>query len=124
MSDLEPFPELVEKQRLDPDRVNGVDQARLTIGAERDAVVTFRDEVAVLQNVLGVYLIDPDGTIRDPEIVFARIEHADALPGFPTARPGGGPLEPGDAVRAIFTPPLTSSPGRSLACSSWRTAPT
>ena len=46
----------------------------------------------------GVYLIDPDGTIRDPEIVFARIEHADPLPGLPGVRPGGGPLEPGDAV--------------------------
>jgi hypothetical protein len=46
-------------------------------------VITFRDEVAALQNVLGVYLIDPDGTIRDPEIVFARIEHADPIPGLP-----------------------------------------
>ena len=36
------------------------------------------------ENALGVYLIDPDGTIRDPEIVFARIEHADPLPGLPS----------------------------------------
>jgi hypothetical protein len=98
MSDLEPFPELIEGRRLAPDRINGVDQALLTIGADRDAVVTFRDEVAALQNVLGVYLIDQDGTIRDPEIVFPRIEHADPLPGQPSVRPGGGPLEPGDAV--------------------------
>ena len=61
-------------------------------------MVTFQDEVAAFENVLGVYLIDPDGTIRDPEIVFARIEHADPLPGLPLVRPGGGPLEPGDAV--------------------------
>jgi hypothetical protein len=54
MSDLEPFPELIEGRRLDPDRINRVDQALLTIGADRDAVVTFRDEVARLQNVLGV----------------------------------------------------------------------
>ena len=98
MSDLEPFPELIECRRLDPNRINGVDPARLTIGAEGDAVVAFRDEVAALQNVLGVYLIEPDGTIRDPEIVFARIEHADPLPGLPLVRPGGGPLDPGDAV--------------------------
>ena len=98
MSDVEPFPELIEGRRLNAERINGVDPARLTIGAERDAVVTFQDEVAALQNVLGVYLIDPDGTIRDPEIVFARIEHADPLPGLPLVRPGGGPLEPGDAV--------------------------
>ena len=98
MSDLEPFPELIEGRRLNAERINGVDRARLTIGAERDAVVTFRDEVAAFENVLGVYLIDADGTIRDPEIVFARIEHADPLPGLPLVRPGGGPLEPGDAV--------------------------
>ena len=98
MSDLEPFPELIEGRRLNAERINGVDPARLTIGAERDAVVTFQDEVAAFENVLGVYLIDPDGTIRDPEIVFARIEHADPLPGLPLVRPGGGPLEPGDAV--------------------------
>jgi hypothetical protein len=43
MSDLEPFPELIEGGRLNAERINGVDPARLTIGAERDAVVTFRD---------------------------------------------------------------------------------
>jgi hypothetical protein len=51
MSDLEPFPGLIEKQRLDPDRINGGDHARLTIGAERDTVVTFQDEVAPFENV-------------------------------------------------------------------------
>jgi hypothetical protein len=66
MSDLEPFPELVERQRLDQGRINGVDPARLTIGAEGDAVVTFRDEVAALQNVLGVYLIDPTARSATP----------------------------------------------------------
>jgi hypothetical protein len=111
MADLEPFPELIEARRLDPNRVNGVDQALLTIGAERDAVVTFRDEVAALQNVLGVYLIDPDGTIRDPEIVFARIEHADPLPGLPGVRPGGGPLEPGDSVALSTLYPAADLPG-------------
>ena len=89
MSDLEPFPELIEESTpRTPSRINGVDPARLTIGAERDAVVTFRDEVAAFENVLGVYLIDPDGTIRDPEIVFARIEHADPLPGLPLCPAG------------------------------------
>jgi FG-GAP repeat/RTX calcium-binding nonapeptide repeat (4 copies) len=99
MADLEPFPELIPGQRLDADRINGVEQARLTIDADGDVVVTFRDEVAEFENTLGVYLIDPDGTIRDPEIVFPRVEHADPLPGQPLSRPGGGPLAPGDAVR-------------------------
>ena len=98
MAELEFFPELVENQPLDPDRINGVDQTRLTIGAEGDAVITFQDEVAAFESALGVYLIDPDGTIRDPEIVFARIEHADPLPGLLEVRPGGGPLAPGEAV--------------------------
>jgi hypothetical protein len=113
MTDLGTFPELVEGRRLNADRINGVDPARLTIGAERDAVVTFQDEVASFQNVLGVYLIDPDGTIRDPEIVFARIEHADPLPGRPLVRPGGGPLEPGDDVRLIdLYPAADLEPGQ------------
>jgi hypothetical protein len=113
MSDLEPFPELIEGGRLNAERINGVDPARLTIGAERDAVVTFRDEVAALQNVLGVYLIEPDGTLRDPEIVFARIEHADPLPGLPGVRPGGGPLEPGDSVRlSTLYPAADLEPGQ------------
>lgn len=34
MSDLEPFPELIEGRRLDADRINGVEQASLTIGAD------------------------------------------------------------------------------------------
>ncbi len=98
MAALGPFPELVEPQPLDPDRINGVDQTRLTIGAEADAVITFQDEVAAFESVLGVYLIDPDGTIGDPKIVFPRIEHADPLPGLPEVRPGGGPLAQGEAV--------------------------
>jgi hypothetical protein len=110
MSDFEFFPELIESRRLDLNRMNGVDQARLTIGARGDAVVTSRDEVAALQNVLGVYLIDPDETIRDPEIVFMRIEHAEPLP-------GGGLLEPGDAVRlSNLHPTADLAPDRSSAC--------
>ena len=61
-------------------------------------MITFQDEVAAFESVLGVYLIDPDGTIGDPKIVFPRIEHADPLPGLPEVRPGGGPLAQGEAV--------------------------
>ena len=88
MSDLEPFPELIEGRRLDAARIDGVDPPcwRSTRTAMRWS--PFPDEVTKLENVLGVYLIDPDGTIRDPEIVFARIEHADPVPGRPL-RPAG-----------------------------------
>jgi uncharacterized protein YegL len=90
---------LVERQGLDPALVNGVDAGRLVIGPGRDATIVFKDEVAAFQNALGVYLIAPDGTIHDPEILFARIEAAEADPRFPFARPGGGPLHAGDAVQ-------------------------
>jgi hypothetical protein len=81
----------------------------MSIGARGDAVVTSRDEVAALQNVLGVYLIDPDGTIRDPEIVFVRIEHAEPA--------CGSLLEPGDAVRlSNLYPAADLAPDRSSAC--------
>ncbi len=90
---------MVERQGLDPALVNGVDPGRLVIGAGRDATIVFKDEVAAFQNALGVYLIAPDGTIHDPRVLFARIEAAVADPRFPFARPGGGPLHAGDAVR-------------------------
>ncbi len=58
----------------------------------------FQDEIAAFQNGFGVYLIGEDGAILDPKIIFPRVEHAEAIPQFPFARPGGGPLEPGEGV--------------------------
>lgn len=93
-----PLPRLEEKQPVDLDQINGVDQSNLTLGPGRDATITFVDEFAAFQNTLGVYLIGADGTINDSRIVFIQIEHADADPRYPFARPGGGPLKPGDFV--------------------------
>ncbi|MGH6917926.1 MAG: Ig-like domain-containing protein, partial [Geminicoccaceae bacterium] len=93
------FPQLTERQALASSQINGIDQGNFTLGPSADARITFVDEVAQLQNTLGVYLIDADGrTIRSPRIVFAQIEHAEADPGNLAVRPGGGPLEPGQAV--------------------------
>lgn len=89
---------LVEGRARDPALVNGVAPEALTLGAGGDATIRFVDEVAAFQNVLGVYLIAPDGTIHDPKIAFARIEAAAADARFPYARPGGGPLAAGDGV--------------------------
>jgi Bacterial Ig domain/Domain of unknown function (DUF4114)/RTX calcium-binding nonapeptide repeat (4 copies) len=92
------FPQLVERQALDGSRINGIDQGNFTLGPSADARIAFVDEVARLQNTLGVYLIDADGTIRAPKIVFPLIEHAEADPSDPVVRPGGGPLQPGESV--------------------------
>jgi Ca2+-binding RTX toxin-like protein len=94
-----PFPQLEEKQSVDLDLVNGVDQRNLTLGPSADATISFRNEFAAFQNTLGVYLIGPDGQITAPRVVFAQVEHADALAGLLEVRPGGGPLNPGDPVR-------------------------
>ena len=68
------FPTLIQGQRLDPSLINGVSQEALTIGAGRDATVAFQDEIAANQNVLGAYVIDEDGTIRDPKLVVVQVE--------------------------------------------------
>ena len=69
------------------------------LGANPDATITFRDEIAAFRNTLGVVLVGADGSLGPARIVFANVEHADAIPQFPFARPGGGPLSPGDEVR-------------------------
>ena len=92
------FAQLTERQALDGARINGIDQGNLTLGPSADARIIFIDEVAQFQNTLGVYLIDEGGTIRSPKIVLPQIEHADADPSQPVPRPGGGPLQPGEAV--------------------------
>jgi hypothetical protein len=105
MSDFEFSPELIKSRRLDPNRVNGVDQARLIISARGDAIVTFGDEVAVLQNVLGVYFIDPDRTIREPRNHIRADRASRPLPGCP--------LEPSDAVRlSDLYPTADLAPGQ------------
>ena len=59
--------QLTERQALDARAINGVDQGNLTLGPSADARITFIDEVAQFQNTLGVYLIDADGTIHEPQ---------------------------------------------------------
>jgi Bacterial Ig domain/RTX calcium-binding nonapeptide repeat (4 copies) len=95
----EPFPALSEGGAIDLGLVNGVDQGNLTLGPAADARIIFRDEFAALQNSLGVVLIGEDGELLAPRIVFAQVEHAERDPAFVTARPGGGPLHPGDEIR-------------------------
>ena len=95
----QPFPALSERGAIDPGLINGVDQGNLTLGPAADARIIFRDEFAALQNTLGVVLIGEDGELMDPRIVFARVEHAERDPEFVIARPGGGPLRPGDEIR-------------------------
>jgi hypothetical protein len=92
-------PTLTERQTLDPSQIHGVDQGNFTLGPSADASITFIDEVTKFQSSLGVYLIDPDGTIHNPKMVFPRFELADTDPSQPDVGPGVGQLHPGDAVQ-------------------------
>ena len=95
----QPFPRLSEREAIDLALINGVDQGNLTLGPAADARIIFRDEIASFKNTLGVVLIGEDGQLVEPRIAFPLVEHADADPRFPSARPGGGPLSPGEEVR-------------------------
>ncbi len=76
------------------------------LGPNADAIITFRDEVAAFKNTLGVVLVGDDGTLGQAHIVFPLVEDANADPQHPLARPGGGPLHPGDEIRLsdLFAP--------------------
>jgi hypothetical protein len=93
-----PLPTANEGVRLPDGQINGVDQGNLTLGPSADATIVFGSELATFVSTLGVFLIDPNGQMVDPKIVFPEIEQAEADPNFPSIRPGGGPLAAGDAV--------------------------
>ena len=101
-----PFPTLTEQHAVDLGLINGVDPQNLMLGPNADATITFRDEVAAYRNTLGVVLVGDDGTLGQAHIVFPLVEDANADPQHPFARPGGGPLHPGDEVRLsdLFAP--------------------
>lgn len=99
-----PLPDLAESRAIDDPRINGVNSNNLAIGNGGDAAIIFRDEVALFQNSIGVYLIGENGEMLDPKLAFFAVEHAE--PQFDEngvqqnafIRPGGGPLSPGDQV--------------------------
>jgi Ca2+-binding RTX toxin-like protein len=98
------LPELVETRTVAGSRINGVDGRNLAIGDGGDAAIIFRDEIALFQNSVGVYLIGENGEMIDPKIAFFAVEHAETFVDengnqpFAFIRPGGGPLSPGDQV--------------------------
>ena len=92
------LPPLAEKVPLADADILGAPRSLLTLVAG-DAAISFVDEYAAFQNSLGVYLVGPDGTIDSPQWVFERVEHAEPSDlASDLARPGGGPLAPGDTV--------------------------
>ena len=99
-----PLPDLDEGRSIPNPEVNGVDGRNLVVGEGGDAAIIFRDEVALFQNSVGVYLIGPNGEMLDPKIAFAAVEHSDTFVDengnqqHAFIRPGGGPLSPGDQV--------------------------
>ena len=91
------MPPLAEKVPLPDSEIVGA--PLFLVGPSGDAEISFVDEYAAFQSSLGVYLVGPDGTIGATEWVFDRIEHSEASDeASDDARPGGGPLSPGDAV--------------------------
>ncbi len=98
------LPELAETRTVADTRINGVDGRNLSIGDGGDATIIFRDEIALFQNSVGVYLIGENGEMLDPKIAFFAVEHAETFVDengnqpFAFIRPGGGPLSPGDQV--------------------------
>jgi|GEM_PF-5837162 len=102
--DAPPLPDLVEGDAIAKQDVNGVDNSNLVIGDGGDAAIIFRDEVALFQNSVGVYLIGENGEILDPKLAFFAVEHAEAFfdengnQQHAFIRPGGGALSPGDQV--------------------------
>ncbi len=92
------LPELAEKVPLADADILGAPRSFLTL-VGGDAAIGFVDESAAFQSSLGVYLVGPDGSIDSPRWAFERIEHAEPSDAASEqARPGGGPLAPGDAV--------------------------
>ncbi len=95
---VQPLPPLAEKVPLPDSEIHGA--PLFLVGPSGDAEIAFVDEVAAYQSSLGVYLVGPEGTIGATRWVFERIEHAEAsADASASARPGGGPLETGDAVQ-------------------------
>lgn len=104
LNDADPLPELAESKTISNAEINGVDGKHLVVGEGGDAAIIFRDEVALFQNSVGVYLIGENGEIWDPKLAFAAVEHSDVfldengVQQHSFIRPGGGPLSPGDQV--------------------------
>ncbi len=102
--DADLLPDLAEGTPIPRPEVNGVDGGNLVAGDGGDAAIIFRDEVALFQNSVGVYLIGPNGEILDPKLAFAAVEHSETFVDengnqqHAFIRPGGGPLSPGDQV--------------------------
>jgi hypothetical protein len=108
-----PFPTLGEAERLPDAQINGLDQRNLTLGQSGDAAIAFDSEHALFVNSLGVYLIEPNGQMVDPKIVFPQIEQFEPDPSFPSVRPGGGPVAAGDQVLlSKFYDPSQLHPGQ------------
>ncbi len=98
------LPDLVEGRTIAGADINGVAGGNLVIGDGGDAAIIFRDEVALFQNSVGVYLIGENGEILDPKLAFAAVEHSEEFfdangnQQHAFIRPGGGQFSPGDQV--------------------------
>ena len=90
------FPDLVEKQAVDPVLINGVDPDLLTGDGTSAFVVTFVAEDARFENSLGYYTVDEGGTIIDPNFLFTNVDTEGAAPLTPGEEVSLGVLERGE----------------------------
>ena len=101
-----PFPTLTEQHAVDLGLINGVDPQNLVLGPNADASISFRDEIAAFHE----HARRRPGRRRRHARAGAHCVPAGrgraAEPQHPFARPGGGPLHPGDEVRLsdLFDP--------------------
>lgn len=89
----------VTRRKFALEDIQGVASGRLTIGRHGDATITYVDERASFHNSLFVFLIDADGRLRDPRLVWADASDLRFDPAELRERDGKGPLSPGESVR-------------------------
>ncbi len=70
------FPNLVEKEAVDPSLINGVDPDLLTGDGTSEFVVSFVSEVARFENSLGTYTVAEDDNIDAVEFLFTNVDSA------------------------------------------------
>ncbi len=80
-------------------KINGVERDLLTVGDGGEVVLTFHGEYARFHNSLFVYLVDDDGRLEKPRLVWADASDRRFDPDQPLLHDGRGPLSPGDRVR-------------------------
>lgn len=74
----ESFPELAEYSRIDAGLELGLSPDSLTFSEDAIATIKMVQSAGIFKNVLGYYITDPDGTIRDVSVAFNNTRSAES----------------------------------------------